>query len=369
MPRQSKPKTKKWAVHPKLRCFVAMAFGRDDTDAVYEQYTRKAIEAANMIPIRVDRVVHIDRIDAKIRAEIAKADIVVADLTYARPSVYWEAGYAEREIPVIYTCRSDHFTPQADDQYGNCQVHFDLRNANIITWSGRGNRTFQETLRKTLLYASRPIREDKVRQEQQQLDREDFSRRARSEQMVLIDQASLSSLETLGYKAVPERSMFRKKVGSTLVVLTYLHCAGSLTQQDWADLSHMVDRPGMSDFSTREEVAEWVGRLDLRKIDSIRRILLRPVLDSIPPRRVAKVFPVWQRADSFLHYSCPKVGNPLYAWRTKRKAGQTPLPSSSELIFIDRIMSLPEYQRDLIQVLSTAEKDNSPIVVPGRKSH
>jgi hypothetical protein len=32
-----------------------------------------------------------------------------ADLRYARPSVYFEAGYAERSVPVIYTVRRDHF--------------------------------------------------------------------------------------------------------------------------------------------------------------------------------------------------------------------------------------------------------------------
>ena len=99
-----------------------MAFGKADTDLIYNQYMSKTIQDAGMIPLRVDRIIHNERIDIKIRELIEKADVVVADLTYARPSVYWEAGYAERRVPVVYTCRSDHFHPQKDD---NLQVHFD----------------------------------------------------------------------------------------------------------------------------------------------------------------------------------------------------------------------------------------------------
>jgi nucleoside 2-deoxyribosyltransferase len=80
----------------KLRCFVAMAFGQEDTDGINAQ--------------RVDRIEHNDKIDTKIISEIEAADLVTADLTYARPSVYFEAGYAQRAIPVIFTARPDRST-------------------------------------------------------------------------------------------------------------------------------------------------------------------------------------------------------------------------------------------------------------------
>ena len=70
----------KQAVRKKLRCFVAMAFDHEDTDAIYDKHIKKAITEVDMIPIRVDRVTHNDRIDAKIREEITRADIFVADL-------------------------------------------------------------------------------------------------------------------------------------------------------------------------------------------------------------------------------------------------------------------------------------------------
>jgi nucleoside 2-deoxyribosyltransferase len=107
----------------KLRCFVAIAFNHEDTDTVYKNHIEKAIIEANMTPVRVDRITHNDRIDEKIRNEITKADVVVADLTYARPSVCWEAGFAERVVPVVYTCRTDHFRQTEDDTFGNFIVH------------------------------------------------------------------------------------------------------------------------------------------------------------------------------------------------------------------------------------------------------
>jgi len=72
---------------------------------------------------RIDERHHNENIDQRILAEIDRADLVLADLTYEGPSVYFEAGYAlARKIPVVYSCRSDHF--RRDSEY---QVHFDLR--------------------------------------------------------------------------------------------------------------------------------------------------------------------------------------------------------------------------------------------------
>ena len=85
----------------KLRCFVAMAFGHNDTDAIFK-ILRKTLGPLGINAQRVDRIEHNDNIDTKIISEIETADLVIADLTYARPSVYFEAGYAQRAIPVIF---------------------------------------------------------------------------------------------------------------------------------------------------------------------------------------------------------------------------------------------------------------------------
>jgi nucleoside 2-deoxyribosyltransferase len=82
----------------KLRCFAAMAFGQKDTDAIFK-ILRRTLAPLGINAQRVDRIEHNDNIDTRIISEIEAADLVIADLTYARPSVYFEAGYAQRAIP------------------------------------------------------------------------------------------------------------------------------------------------------------------------------------------------------------------------------------------------------------------------------
>lgn len=140
-----------------LRCFVAMALGREDTDDVYDKLIVPALREKGVTPVRVDRIEHNEDIDDRIIRELEQCDLALGDLTYARPSVYFEAGYAQRKVPVIYTCRKDHLKPRADDPFGNLQVHFDLQMKNIIAWSGPSDRGFQKRLAKRLGVVIRPL--------------------------------------------------------------------------------------------------------------------------------------------------------------------------------------------------------------------
>ena len=103
---------------PTLSCFVAMAFGHKDTDGLFDRVLAPSLRSLNVKAIRVDRVEHNDDIDDRIIQSLEEADFVVADLTYARPSVYFEAGYAQRVIPVVYTVRKDHFDSKGNDPFG-----------------------------------------------------------------------------------------------------------------------------------------------------------------------------------------------------------------------------------------------------------
>ena len=87
----------------KPRCFVAMAFGQKDTDAIFRAL-RKTLGPLGVNAQRVDRIEHNDNIDTRIISEIEAADLVIADLTYARPSVYFEAGrYRSFSRPGVIT--------------------------------------------------------------------------------------------------------------------------------------------------------------------------------------------------------------------------------------------------------------------------
>ena len=140
-----------------LRCFVASAFGYPDVDKVFTHGIRPVLKKMGVIAQRVDKIEHNDDIDDRIFALLNKADLCIADLTYARPSVYYEAGYAAGQgKPVIYIVRTDHFrrrTPDEDPQ-DKLRVHFDLQMKNIIRWDGSLSN-FQVRLTKRIRFILR----------------------------------------------------------------------------------------------------------------------------------------------------------------------------------------------------------------------
>lgn len=120
----------------RLNCFIATAFDKKDVDSIYKNIIVPVLKKYSIVPLRVDKIEHNDDIDDKIFELLDKCDFCIADLTYARPSVYYEAGYAiGNQKSVIYTARKDHFKPQISDHEGNLRVHFDLQMKNIIPWS------------------------------------------------------------------------------------------------------------------------------------------------------------------------------------------------------------------------------------------
>lgn len=119
-----------------LRCFSTSAFGKRDVDIIFTKVVQPVLRQRSITPIRIDRVEHNDDIDDKILELIEYCDFCIADLTYARPSVYYEAGRVHgMGKPLIFLARSDHFNPKKDDLFGNFKIHFDLQMKNVIKWT------------------------------------------------------------------------------------------------------------------------------------------------------------------------------------------------------------------------------------------
>jgi nucleoside 2-deoxyribosyltransferase/DNA-directed RNA polymerase subunit RPC12/RpoP len=111
------------AVLPR-QTFVAMWFD-PGMDEAYEKGFVPAIREAGYDPKRIDRIEHNDIIDDRMIAEIRRSGLVVADYTDNRRGVYFEAGFAMGlGIPVISTCRRDHFK----------DLHFDVEHRNHVVW-------------------------------------------------------------------------------------------------------------------------------------------------------------------------------------------------------------------------------------------
>jgi hypothetical protein len=142
------------------KCLVASALGHDDVDALYDEVIKPLLKDLDVVALRVDRVEHNDDIDDRIFALLNSASFCIADLTYARPSVYYEAGYAAGQgKPVIYVVRADHFRRRShvEDPYGNLRVHFDLQMKNIIDWDDSSAR-FRERLARRVRFVLRGLR-------------------------------------------------------------------------------------------------------------------------------------------------------------------------------------------------------------------
>lgn len=127
----------------KPNCFVAMRFGKEDTDKLYENLILPVLKKLDIKPIIINRQEKNDDLNIQIIDELRACDFAIADLTYARPSVYFEAGFAQRAVEVIYTVRADHLERNKPDEL---RVHFDLQMKNLITWSGINDKEFSKKL-------------------------------------------------------------------------------------------------------------------------------------------------------------------------------------------------------------------------------
>lgn len=151
----------------KLKCFIASAFDRDDVDVVYDDVIQPLLRKVGVSPLRVNRKEHNDDIDDKIFELLDESHLCIADLTYARPSVYYEAGYARASgKPVIHIAHRDHSKQRDEDEFGNFRIHFDLLMKNIIWWP---NPRFEKQLQSRLNLVLRPLQkmqdaDDKKRQ-------------------------------------------------------------------------------------------------------------------------------------------------------------------------------------------------------------
>ena len=182
-----------------MKCFVASAFDHDDVDAIYDHAVLPVLKDLDIESSRVDRQEHNDDIDDKIFELLNAADLCIADLTYARPSLYYQAGYAFASgKPVIYTARTDHFRPKDDDPEGNRRIHFDLQMKNIIRWT-QPNDTFRIRLEKRLRLVIAPLmRVREASRAERERAREFASRSLADRVRVLILDADVA-LRPLGF--------------------------------------------------------------------------------------------------------------------------------------------------------------------------
>lgn len=162
----------------KLSCFVASAFDKTDVDKIYKNGIHPTLKSMDIKCRRVDKEEHNDDIDDKIIELIHKCDFCIADLTYARPSVYYESGFfSGLGKNVIYIARRDHFLHDKIDIHGNKRVHFDLQMKNIIPWNNPEQLAkFIQKLKSRINLITRPLLQKHEDKEKLTEEREKFER-------------------------------------------------------------------------------------------------------------------------------------------------------------------------------------------------
>ncbi len=238
-----------------LRCFVACAFGHRDVDALYDRGTEPTLRALKIDCERVDRVTHNQYIDRKIFELIRATDFCLADLTYARPSVYFEAGLAEGlGKPVIYTARLDHFHARETDPHGNLRVHFDLQMKNIIKWNAP-DTSYCRALRALVGHVTTPILKNNEIMAAAQREQIDFQSLALPDRCHAVLLPAIRLLRNRGFRELKPQSGRPSRYDRFLVVHPGPPHVGvlamfseSITKKQLSDAGSLHGAMSMMDF-------------------------------------------------------------------------------------------------------------------------
>jgi len=180
------------------RCFVALAVGPDDTEAFYDRLVKPVLDRNHITPVVISRRESNDDLNKQIVEQLGTCHVCIADLTYARPSVYFEAAYAQRQIPVIYTVRKDHL---GENQPEDKRVHFDLAMKPLIKWSKPTDAGFRKRLERRLRATF--LKEWRRQQEvDERLDRarKDFGGLPIKQRLTLLLNAAMATLKRRGFR-------------------------------------------------------------------------------------------------------------------------------------------------------------------------
>ena len=336
------------------RCFVAMAFDRKDTDSVYDKLIAPVVRKAGITPIRIDRKEHNRNINDVIVEELKEADLVIADLTYARPSVYFEAGFAERAGPVIYTVRADHFRSKPDDEHGNLRVHFDLSMRNIIGWTNESDRRFAGRLEHRIRHVMAPVWRVRLKQVERESEVAAYTSQPISVRMNMLAEAAAKHIRSAGYELRPDISRASnhypgrassllavtgsRRVRQTLEYATVAVQSGITAQairhfffvSSFSD--NRVEARQRSAVLMRRHTVVFAAEMGIR-MDAVRRELTRGRLEQ--PNEL-----LWEE--------------PSFEWR--EKGGRSPVTRSWRVVLLERLQTASDLEDRLQRVLPAKKR-------------
>lgn len=232
----------------RLNCFVAFAFDRPDVELLYDRVILPVLRQTRINSQVVNRVEHNENIDQKIISLINDSDFSIADLTYARPSVYYEAGYSERKMSVIYLARRDHFRQKDADTNGNLTIHFDLQKKNIIPWDSNNLKKTRARLKRRVSYVIQPILRQLRHEQAKNESAYKYSLLSQSDKLSAIELRMSNLLTRHGYKVVNKSSyrsikylQYVNVIKGRLIVVN-VHPILSATKKYYSSISDLIDK-------------------------------------------------------------------------------------------------------------------------------
>lgn len=285
----------------KLKCFIASAFDREDVDTIFSKVVMPVLRKQGISPIRVDRVEHNDDIDDKILELIVSCDFCIADLSYARPSVYYEAGRVHgMGKPVIFIARSDHFNPKRDDSFGNFRIHFDLQMKNIIKWTVP-TESLQKRLASRVEVVAKPLLRLLAENDAQKQARILFNKLSQMEKLLIIVDPIKKALRDMKFHLETERwakpNILAIKKRQKTFILVWCLVETSFVKSRLADIASIIG-PHYS-----QSLKMFFRDMKIHSEQNIIAHILCCSLRPIPESRIADALPRHSPHELFKIYS------------------------------------------------------------------
>ena len=275
-----------------------MAFGKNDTDGLYDNHILPVLRRNGITPVIINRCQSNQDLNLQIIEQILKCDFSIVDLTYARPSVYYEAGFAEREVSVIYTVRKDHLSRNQSD---DLRVHFDLQMKPLIEWSDINDKTFSTRLEKRL----KATVLKKWAQQKKELDNlraaeEKFSSLYQSQRLSLLRRRAMAGLKSqsfIKWKSPHHPNIVYRYKDIRQGIVNDIYSSKYLSEQYHYVSIHSFPSATKSvllDLRERYSDRKIIWGIDREKMSNIDSVYINRIVISIrvvPKSRIEDVYP------------------------------------------------------------------------------
>ena len=335
------------------RCFIAMAFEPQDVNSLYERQIRPLLRRLAITPVIINRRESNEDLNLQIIAHLRDSDFCITDLTYARPSVYFEAGFAQRASEVIYTVRSDHLRPGQPD---NLRVHFDLQMKPLVRWKDPEDSTFQSRLEKRIraTFLRQWNKHHKFNETSEAAIRQ-FALLPQYQRVAVLRKTTISALSKVGFTSWQAPARPHRPYKKSEIKSGYANNAWSIVRsKESARVSFVHAYPSLrkgvlEDLSQRFSpwrIGEELGTDSLADAPSIPTYNVILSLSPTSADAIESVFSALKPEEPPVHYSGFLAVRDRYSNNPERKA-----MLSVDWIFLTGIRSLLELKALLIKYL------------------